>query len=271
MTTLRQNLAPPFAFALLLAGLTAPSTAAAQESEAERTAAARALFVQGMEAVDAGDFETAADRLSRSLELRDSPVARTNLALVLIELGRFVEASEHLRWVVRDTEEGSQAHDVAAGRLAEVEARLGQLQIQLGGVTRGVEVLLDGEPVSSALIGVPQPADPGTHRVSIERLDREIAAATVTVEAGRRSDVALVAPAPTPEEVAQMEAPVPGTLPPRDAPAPGVETQWWFWTLVAVLAIGAGVAIGVGVWASQSPEYVVGSSGNVFPTLLEAP
>ena len=250
----------------LLVGANAPDRALAQAGdEAERTAASRALFEQGMRAVDARDWETAADRLRRSLELRPSPVVGYNLALALAELGRLVEASEHLRAVQRDSPQGSDAHRLATQRLAEILPRLGRLRIDVTGARRGVEVHLDGSAVPDAVVGVPQPADPGDHRVSLHRDGDEIGASDVTVVAGELATVSLYAPpgvALWPEDV-----PRPGAQ-----PAGGVEGEWWFWTLIGAGAVAIGVAIVLAiVFTAEPPPYLNGDSGVAHPTLWELP
>ena len=274
----RQNPAR-WLLALLGAALLLPATAARAQDEPtpEETALARSLFQQGMAAVEAGDYETAADRLGRALEIRDSAVVRTNYALALIELGHFVEASEHLEVVVRTSEEGSDARRIAEERLAEVRARFGRLQIDVTGALEGVEVQLDGDPVPAAGLGVPQPADPGEHIVSLSRGARELTLEEVTVTEGQLATVALVAPPPTPEEVAAAEAqaqaasPVP--LAPRRDEGGGVEEEPWLWILVGVLVAGAiAGAVTAVVLTTQDPaQYEMGSSGNVFTTLVERP
>ena len=105
------QISPSLALAALLSLL--PLAASAQ-TDSEITAAARALFQDGMAAVERGDYPTAADRLRRSVALRDSPVVRTNLALALIELGRLVEASEHLRAAIDAVEPWTRIHGLAS-------------------------------------------------------------------------------------------------------------------------------------------------------------
>lgn len=266
------------AFVVSLALVTTVTDALAQApADAERTAAARALFEEGMHAVDEGDWATAADRLRRSQELRPSPVVRYNLALALSELGHIVEASEHLRALVRESPQGSDVNRLASERLEAILPRLGRLRIDVSGPRSTVEVRLDGDVVPDALVGVPQPADPGAHRVTLQRGEDEVAAHEVTVTSGALATVALEAPAavaPRPEDVARA-----GVQPGPDDPAVpvtdtgGVEGEWWFWTLIgAVVVVGAAVAIGA--WAAtsaQPPPYVVGDSGSVHPTLVEFP
>lgn len=243
----------------------APTRASAQSSDAERTAAARALFEQGMRAVDGRDWATAADSLRRSLALRPSPVVEYNLALALAELGELVEASEHLRAVQRESPQGSDAHRLASQRLAEILPRLGQLRIDVTGAERGVEVRLDGTVVADALVGAPQPADPGDHRVTLHRDGEEIGASEVTVVSGELATVTVYAPpgvALWPEDVPRPTQPAPA----------GVEQQWWFWTLIGGVVVVATVAIILGVVLTSEPlPYINGDSGLAHPTLLERP
>lgn len=250
--------------------------ATAQEgaNDAETTASARALFEQGMAAVDARDFETAADRLSRSLELRDSPVVRTNYALALIELGRLVEASEHLRQVQRVAPADSRVHQIASDRLASLEPRLGRLMVLVTGATENVQVRVDDVPMPPALIGVEHPIDPGAHRISLHRGEVELASSSASVEAGRTASVSLEARPPTPEEAAAAswvgeEDLLPGT---QQGANEGVEQQWWFWTLIAAVVVGIGVGITVAVltYEPQPGEpTLIGDDGTTHLTLVQ--
>jgi tetratricopeptide (TPR) repeat protein len=264
----------------LAVGLATPALCGAQDARPSPadTALARSLFEQGMAAVDARDYATAADRLGRSLELRDSVVVRANLALALAELGRFVEAIEHLRQVQRATDPGSDAHALATTRLAQLLPRAGQLVIQVTGVTEGVEVRLDGRPVATAAIGVAQPADPGERLITAHRGARELDTAMVTVRAGETATASLEIPPPTAEEIAEAEAANTRIIERERIvvreTGGGIESEWWFWTLIGVALAGA--VAGVVIWAlledtSQDEIVPWGSSGAIFTTLVELP
>ena len=263
--------------ASLAFGLFVPSWSSAQgrdpaplDDEAMQTAAARGLFEQGMEAVDAGDYSTAADRLSRSLAIRDSVVARANLGIVLVELGRLVEASEHFRAVMRAADVGSPPYELAERSYAEIATRLGRLQIEISGEEEALEVQLDGRVVDEALIGVPQPADAGTHRVSLHRLGRELAHEVVLVELHVLAHARLEAPPLTDEEIDQLEEMESGAVDVVlvQAPGGGVQDEWWFWTLIGALVVGAGVGVALGIVLNPTITYQDGSSDNFHHTAL---
>lgn len=284
MLVKRQNLRQPRALAALLAlsallfsgGLVVSTACAQDETSAEDTALARSLFQQGMEAIDSGDHETGADRLRRSLEVRDSVVVRANYALALIELGRLVEASEHLRTVQRATERGSDAHQLAAVQLGRIQPMLGSLQVDVAGANEGVDVQIDGRSIPAAALGVPQPADPGTRVITLHRGERELIRQTVTVTPEQTRTVSLTAPPPSAEELAEAEAARTRVVERERIivrEGGGVEEEAWFWLLITGLAAGAVAAVVTAIVVSNQGggEFEMGSSGTIFRTLVELP
>jgi len=257
----------------LLLGLA--GSAAAQDDDApdaETTAAARSLFDEGMAAVDAGRFQEATDLLSRSIELRDSAVTRTNLALALVELGHLVAATEHLRTAIRMSEPSSRVWELASSYLRDLEPRLGQIRISVEGSPEGTEVRLDDQPVPEALVGVYQPVDPGRHTIALFRGDERLSDQQVQIVSGRRSSVTLVASAPTPEQLAAAEGAGGGaSRGTGDDGGGSVAEEAWFWILIGVLVLGAGAGITAAVLLTSGgePEYQLGDSGLAHGTLLE--
>ncbi len=239
------------------------------QSEEQTTAAARALFQEGMAAVDAQDFETAVDRLRRSVTLRESQVVRFNLALALLETGGYLEATEHLRLVIRREEGGGELATAATERLRHAEGQLGRLRVMIDGSRDGVVTEVDGNVMPEALVGVEQPADPGIHRVAVLRLDRELATAEAAVSTGQTTEIRLVAPPPSDEELSLMadgHAPFVG----GDDDGGGIESQWWFWTLLgAVVVGGVTAAILATVLSGPAAPTLRGDDRLIHSTLLE--
>jgi hypothetical protein len=173
----------------------------------EATAAARALFEDGVRLADAGDHQQAADRFRRSLQLRRSLVVAYNLASSLVQIGRLVEASEVVRSILRDADAPARLRAAAEELLDRVTPQIGRLTVHVTGHSEGVEVRMDGEPVPSVLVGVPRPVDPGGHTVSIHRGGTVLGSRDVSIEPGGVAEVSLEAPppVPTPEEVVQRQ------------------------------------------------------------------
>jgi tetratricopeptide (TPR) repeat protein len=67
-------------------------------------------------------------------------------------------------------------------------------------------------------------------------------------------------PPPPPGGVAKADPPPPPPPPVFPDPPPpiveedGIAEQWWFWTIIGVVAVGAGVGVGVGVAATKDPS-----------------
>jgi len=179
----------------------APSGVRAQEN-AQRTAAARLLFAEGVELVAGEQWEEAADHFRRSLALRPSPVVAYNLASALVRLTRLVEASELLRSVARNEEAPVQARRAAEQLLEQVEPRLGRLTVRLAGDPRDTQLLLDERELSTEMVGVAIPVDPGTHHIAVRRGDAMVAEGQVNVAEGAAAEISL--------DVPQLPAPLEG-------------------------------------------------------------
>ena len=87
-------------------------------------------------------------------------------------LGQLVEAAEQLR-LVRDTplppgasQAFNEAKADAATELAQLEARIPKIKIEiLPAALQGLVVTIDGAQMPTALLGVPRPINPGSHRI----------------------------------------------------------------------------------------------------------
>lgn len=243
--------------ALALAAPAAAQTDADTDTQADAAtrATARALFDEGVALVDAAQWEPAADRFSRALALYDSTVVRFNLARVEVELGRVVEAAEHLREVIRRPDAAEDVRLAAIEMLATVEPRIARLTIHVEG--RADEIRRDGATVPAAALGVGMAADPGTHEVVALRGGEVVAREAVTLADGEAREVTL--------RVVAIDAPPLVVEPPPATPTP-IWQEWWLWTLVAVVVVGAGIGIGIGVALSQD-----GCDGPFMPCRLDVP
>jgi len=155
-------------------GLVAPS-AIAQISDADRNAA-RDLYVEGVALQKAGKYQEALDKFQRSLAVYPvAPTTAYHMAQCKEALGQLVEAAEQLR-LVRDTplppgasEAFNQAKTDAAAELTQLEGRIPKVKIEIlpAGI-QGLVVTIDGAQMPTALLGVPRPINPGSHRISAQ-------------------------------------------------------------------------------------------------------
>jgi tetratricopeptide (TPR) repeat protein len=245
--------------------------ASAQTGEAERTAAARALFNEGVEFADRSQWNEAADRFQRALSLRPSSGVAHNLALALMNLGRYVEASEHWHRILRDPTASPQLRTLAESHLAEVEPRIGRLTVRVTGDPNKATIQVGRRTVTPAELGVPLPIDPGSYEVTATQSSQTVATQQVSVTAGGTAEVTLELSG---SEYASNEA-LDRSLQPagqsdtsRRARKDGAfYEQWWFWTAAGVVIVG--VTVGAVLLSSDKTEGPIG--GNASPPVLRWP
>src|SRR5262249_1729727 len=144
-------------------------------NDAETRTMARELARHGAEAFDAKDFVTALDRFTRAEALFRAPSIVVMRARSLAALGRLVEAldayEETQRMPLASNAPGGfggAAHD-AEREGEELGKRVPRLTLRVradDGIEEGMQVLLDGKEVPSALLNVERPVDPGTHEIA---------------------------------------------------------------------------------------------------------
>jgi hypothetical protein len=165
----------------------------AEASEADR-ATARALALEGHDALQKKDYATAADRFSRADSLVHAPTLVVDWARSLQGLGRFVEAHEKYELVLREgIPAGSPKSWLRA--LEDAKKELDTLKPRLAWVTvilkdpPDASVKIDGVLVPPAAVGVKRAADPGFPEVSVSALGYEPFKQTVTVGPGEEKSI----------------------------------------------------------------------------------
>lgn len=210
----------------LLASLTASPCAAQGASEEDAdTAAARALFEEGLELADRGEWERAVQRFRAALEHRESARVHYNLAVSLARMGRLVEALDAIDAVLADPETDDGVREESALLRDEVMPRLGRLHVEVDGGQGEAHVTVDGRPWLT--LGVFAPADPGVRVVRLVDGDVELDIEEADVPEGGEAQVMLEHPAP--EEH-------------------GGEDDSWIWATVigsAIVVVGAAVVTAV--------------------------
>lgn len=141
-------------------------------SDADR-AAARELYNEAA-SIQATRPKDALEKFQRSQAVVAAPTTALHIAQCQVALGRWVEASEGYRAIGRmelaanASKPFVDAQSAAAKELAQLEQRLPRLKINVSPEKlNGLVVTLDGQPVNVALVGVPRPADPGHHTLSV--------------------------------------------------------------------------------------------------------
>ena len=181
---------------LTLALLVAAAPAFAQSASDKATA--RKLATEGIELFQAGKYAEALDKLNRAESMYDAPVHLLYIARAQSKLGQLVEATETYRRLVRvKLDAGApqafkDAIEAGKGELAALEPTIPSLRVDVTPQNVGsLEIVIDGEKVSAASVGIERPANPGKHEISVSAPGYEPASASVELKAAQKKNVAL--------------------------------------------------------------------------------
>ncbi len=247
------------------------SSARAQPDEYVRLSAA------GVAASTAGRHEEAYALFEQAHAV--FPNARSSRAMgaTAFQLRRYTDAIEHYEAALGDERRAltDEQRAQADGELIVARRLVGSARVRVS--TPGASATIDDDVVA---IDTSHALDPGPHvlvvsavgyarqtRAFTTRSGEEhafeialdpVARASVIDSGPVRSDVGATARAPAaprvvlaPRSSTPRSAPVVTTAAEVDArPAGSVLDEWWFWTVLGVVAVGAGVGIGAGVASS---------------------
>ncbi|MFM2416092.1 MAG: hypothetical protein RL385_815 [Pseudomonadota bacterium] len=219
---------------------------------------AREAFQQGVAYASQRNYARAVQEFELALALRPATSVRYNLAAALFELGRFPEAHGHLARVLAAPDLSVPIFNGAQDLSLALAPNLALLTVDVSAAGAPEAVLrIDGYAVDARVWGRPVALEPGEHVVELSAAQRTLVQKHVELTLGRTTDVslhviALQTPGPLPvtgarRPSAQRSAP-PVALPQADGhdqPRP----LWMRWkavsTLAAVVAVGAGVGLGI--------------------------
>jgi hypothetical protein len=252
-----------FAVSLAIVAPTFSARTALAQSDDDR-ATARALGMEGQQALDAKDYGRAEDRFRRADKLVHAPTLELGLARALAAGGKFVEAQETYNRIVREglppgaPEVFKKALDDARKEVDSVSPKVGGVTITVkasaGGDVADPKVVLDEHPINSASLGVRRAIDPGSHVLRVAADGYKAAEVHFTVQAGGAIDepvtldkdtgapAPVTTPAPTPVTPTPAATPGPAstTAPDQTATAPKHSILPW----VAFGIGGAGLVAG---------------------------
>lgn len=208
----------PVSFALMLALVTASVPAFGQTDE--QRSGARALATEGATAFNEGRYKDAADLFARAESLVHAPPHLLFLARSYAKLGQFVRARETYIKITKEQVASNapqafrDAQSAAQEELKGVEPKIAKLTIQIANAqdAQNLSVTIDGNPVPGVLIGVPQPVDPGEHRIEATAAGKRARPQTVALRDGERGAVNLQLEADS-GAVGAPTAVAPGTTP----------------------------------------------------------
>jgi hypothetical protein len=246
--------AQPFPPSPASAGTTALQPGPSNPSASAR-ATARSLAREGSDAQKKGNYALAADRFQRAEDLVDAPTLLLGLARAQVGLGKFVEADETYRRILRAPPPTgapapfAKAVEEASKEAPAVAARRAWVTVVVQGPS-SPQVLIDDVAVPGAAIGIKLACNPGAHTVKATATGFAAAERPFAIAEGTSQTIPIPmereAPPPPPAPVAQEEpkpeaTPLPSSPPPEESsPGSGQRTAG-----IAVLGVGiAGLVVG---------------------------
>jgi hypothetical protein len=244
---------PAAAQPLPASGTTALQPGPSNPSPSAR-ATARSLAREGSEAQKKGNYALAADRFQRAEELVDAPTLLLGLARADVSLGKFVEADEIYRRILREPlapgapAPFAKAVEDAGKEAPAAAARRAWVTVAIQGPS-SPQVLIDDVAVPGAAIGIKLACNPGAHDIKVTAtgftsFERPFAIAEGTSQTIQVPMQREAPPTPPPPVAQDEPKPEPASLPsspaPEETPGSGQKTAG-----VVVLGVGvAGLVVG---------------------------
>ena len=195
-------------------------------------AAARELYVEGVRLQEGGKFDAALERFQRAQSVFSAPTHLLHIAECQAALGRLVESAETYRTLVRTPlPAGSpnafvQAQQQGNAELTQVEPRIPGMKIQVKPENvQNLNVQIDGQPMSAALVGVSRPANPGEHTVAVFAPGYGKTEQKVTLKEKEQKEITLMLQPTSGVVYGPALTPLPASQPPPPPPSYGGQTQ----------------------------------------------
>jgi len=239
----------PCLLALVLA--TAPSLAAKPPASKSSEEQAKALFIEGSRAAEAGDHATACDQFAKSLALVRRGATLLNLGVCETALGKLAAAHAHYAEGIALLAPGDDRLPSATERLGALDRRVVKLRVELGSsAPESAIVRLDGADVPRAKLRELL-VDPGEHRLVLILPGRDDAVRTVRVVEGQRETINLSSGQP---QDGQQGSETSASAPAAGEPARPLNTAGW---------VAGGIGLAGVVVAAITGGLIVSNDGTI--------
>jgi tetratricopeptide (TPR) repeat protein len=145
-------------------------------SEAERKAAARAAFAEGVKLQEQKDCVHAIARFETAERLHDAPTHLLHLAQCQAAIGKLLEAMEtlatldHLTLTAQAPDAFREAQEAGRAELPKLKPRVPMLKLQTippAATLKGLIVVVNGIRLPADLLGISRPVNPGAYHVTV--------------------------------------------------------------------------------------------------------
>lgn len=195
--------------------LISPAALGQGNSKATTKAAADALFRQGREAFDKGDYSRACPKFAESQAVDPAPGTLLNLALCEERSGKLLHARQHLTELVPQLSSRDDRLPFARDLLAKIEKRVCRLSLTLAPGAPSETVVVDEREHTTLPLGVEIELDPGEYELSIQAPGRPSEKLRIGLTEGQR-EARVIQPPKAVEP--DKKSSVPPTPPPKSGP-----------------------------------------------------
>ncbi|MFO0761135.1 MAG: PEGA domain-containing protein [Byssovorax sp.] len=215
-----------------------PSSGSPPQGAAPSRDRADELFDQGTAAFDAGRWSEARSKFEQAWALKQTHDIAGNLGIAEVQLGKFLNAAEHLAWALDHLPptESSATRKGLEQALEKARSQVGVLRLRVN--VDGAAVVINGGAVGVVAKGKTLFVEPGAVTVSVQKEGYLEARQTITVPRGEAREMSLTL-APTPGS-GEKRSLVPGVI------MGGVA--------IAALAAGAGLLVDAGAKGATAKE-----------------
>jgi hypothetical protein len=178
----------PLLVAFVLCSLCGPiAPAEPARAESRELSEARQMFVEGVTHARAGHWDLALAAFEAAYAIAPQPSVLFNLAAAQKRTGKLLASNANFRRFVNsdDSTISRTQQRVAQRELADVEARIPRLRIEIEGLKDGDRILLDQVRIYPEELGRELWVDPGVHRVRVDRPHGDQQVRTIAVSEGQ--------------------------------------------------------------------------------------
>lgn len=225
-------------------GLLAAAPASAQAPTDQQLA--QALFDEGRDLMDKGQFAQACPLLERSEKLDPGGGTVLNLAICYEGATKLAKAyamfNDALSLARKDGRKDRE--DIAVSHIDSLGPRLPRLRIGLKEQTDSVVVLLDDVLMGAAVLGVLTPVDPGPHHVRVSAMGRVPWEWTGSLNEGQKQEIEATLALPPPPDPCTLD-PAKCAPPAPPPPSKRLAVASWVWFGASAVSLGTSIVTGV--------------------------
>jgi len=222
-----------------------------EEENPEALAAARALFVEGIELEKEDDWKGALEKFEKVAAVKMTPQVRFHIALCHENLGRLVDAVNGFELAEQEARAaGDRARDVLKNAPKRAEAlrdRVAYLTLHVDGKVRTSKITIDGKEVALALVDSNIPVDPGDHVVEVKRDGEVTFSEELSFDEAETRELTLTIDDPEPPPPPKPQPTVTPEPDPDTTPPIVVEDDPPQWISYVVAGAGGAMLGGAGV------------------------